>query len=259
MAQARKLHDEFFKKAKADGYVARSAYKLQEIDDRKKVLRSGDRVLDLGCAPGSWLQVVQERIGPRGLAVGVDLKAVSPDTGLGRGVSNVRTIVADVFALTPESIAAELGRADGRRDRQAPGAGADSPPAPGLRFNVILSDMAPSTEGGAGGTVDHLRSMQLCRRVLALAVTLLENRGSLVMKVFEGEHYPALLRETENVFGDVKGFKPDSSRDVSREMFIIAKGFKREKAATPIPLPPGVAKAAPEPRPGWGAPKGPGR
>lgn len=250
MAQARKLHDEFFKKAKADGYVARSAYKLQEIDERKRVLKSGDRVLDLGCSPGSWLQVVQERIGPRGLAVGVDLKAVSAETGFARG-GNVRTIVADVFALTPESIAAELAKADGRVREEAAG--------PGMRFNVILSDMAPSTEGGAGGTVDHLRSMQLCRRVLALAVTLLENRGSLVMKVFEGEHYPALLRETEAVFGDVKGFKPESSRDVSREMFIIAKGFKREKAATPIPIPPGIARAAPAPRPGWGAPKGPSR
>jgi 23S rRNA (uridine2552-2'-O)-methyltransferase len=241
MAQARKLHDEFFKRAKAEGYVARSAYKLIEIDDRRKLLRAGDRVLDLGCSPGSWLQVVAQRIGPRGLCVGVDLKPVSPD--LGRA-ANTRTLVADVFDLTPELIAAELARAAGR----------DPAASHALRFNVILSDMAPSTEGGAGGTVDHLRSIQLCRRVLALATTLLLDRGSLVMKVFEGEHYPALLKETGAVFAQVTGFKPDSSRDVSREMFIVAKGFKADRAATPVPTPPGVAKAAPAPRPGWGAP-----
>ena len=75
MAQ-RKLHDEFFKKAKAEGYLARSAYKLQEINERKKLFGRGARVLDLGCAPGAWLQIASEVVGPRGAVVGIDLKEV---------------------------------------------------------------------------------------------------------------------------------------------------------------------------------------
>jgi 23S rRNA (uridine2552-2'-O)-methyltransferase len=229
MAQARKLHDRFFKQAKEEGYAARSAYKLIQIDDKKRVFKRGDWVLDLGCAPGSWVQVAAEQVGPKGRVGGIDLKPVAIELP-----HNARSMVADIFQTEP----AELLRL------------IDDSPTP-RRCDVLLSDMAPSTEGGAGGSIDHLRSIQLCRRVLALATDVLRDRGTLVMKVFEGEAYPALLAECNAVFGDVKGFKPESSRDVSREMFIIAKGFKSQKAATPVAPPPGIAKAPPAPRPGW--------
>lgn len=217
MGEARKVQDRFFKQAKEDGYAARSAYKLKEIQQRRQVIRKGDRVLDLGCAPGSWLQVAAECVGDKGMVVGVDLKAV--DIAL---PANARAAVGDVFKLT----AAEL---------LGGGAGEDGAAGSRASFNVVLSDMAPNTEGGGGGMVDHFRSVALCRRVLDLCATVIRKNGNLVMKVFEGEEYPALLRETQLLFQEVKGFKPEASRDASREMFVVAKGYKR-------PLP---AKAAP--------------
>ncbi len=210
MGEVRKLHDRFFKQAKEEGYAARSAYKLKEINQKRQVLRKGDRVLDLGCAPGSWLQVASECVGSRGLVVGVDLKAVTISLP-----PNARAHVGDVFKLS----AADLLPAS---------------PNQTAAFDAVISDMAPSTEGGGGGMVDHFRSIALCRRVLELCPAVLRAGGHLVMKVFEGEEYPALLRETQRLFSEVKGFKPEASRDASREMFIIAKGF-RPAVAGPAP------------------------
>lgn len=191
----RVLHDRYFKQAKAEGYLARSAYKLTEIDERKRILRPGDRVLDLGCAPGSWLQVSSERVGERGRVVGIDLTPI--EQGF---MPNVTHAVADAFAVEPAMLLE----------------------AAGGRFDVVLSDMAPKTTGAG----DHFASVRLCRRVLELVPSVLRTGGHLVMKVFEGEEYPALLREVAGMFGEAKGFKPKASRDVSREMFIVAKGFK---------------------------------
>lgn len=232
MAQARKLHDQFFLQAKEDGYAARSAYKLKEIVDRKRIIRRGDRVIDLGCAPGSWVQVASELVGPGGRVGGIDLKRVEISLP-----QNARTMVGDIFQTDAEEL---LGLAS---DSTA-------------KYNVLLSDMAPNTEGGGGGTIDHFRSIELCRRVLALAPALLRVGGSLAMKVFEGESYPDLLRDAEGMFDEAKGFKPKSSRDVSREMFIVCTGFKGDGPRR-APLPPGIAKAAPAPRAGWGAPPPP--
>lgn len=232
MSGRRELHDRFFRQAKAEGYAARSAYKLIEINNRRRLIRSGDRVADLGCAPGSWVQVASGLVGPRGFVSGIDLKPVAiPE------LPNARTIVGDVFRTT----ASELLGLD-------PSLSSD----PRARFDVVLSDMAPSTEGGGGGTVDHLRSIELCRRVLALLPDLLRSGGHGVMKVFEGEEYPALLKECSRMFDEVKGFKPEASRDVSREMFIVCKGFRPVPAG---PAPPAtkhtVAAATPQPREGW--------
>lgn len=213
MAEARKLHDRFFKQAKAEGYAARSAYKLKEINQRRQVLRRGGRVLDLGCAPGSWLQVAAECVGPKGLVVGIDLKPVTIDLP-----ANARAVVGDAFEIDAAALLALAG------DRAE-------------RFDVVLSDMAPSTEGGGGGTVDHFRSVALCRRVLDLCPSVLRAGGNVVMKVFEGEEYPRLLRQTQRLFADVKGLKPEASRDASREMFIIGKDFREPAAPTPADAP----------------------
>lgn len=241
MAQRREVQDRYFKQAKADGYAARSAYKLIEINNKRPILRRGDRVVDLGCSPGSWVQVASDKVGDRGLVVGIDLKPVTIPLP-----SNARTVVADVFSVTADDL---LNLA---ADRPAP----DSrQPNSRALFDVVLSDMAPSTEGGGGGTTDHFRSVDLCRRVLELLPRLLKPGGRCVMKVFEGEAYPELLRDTGRVFVEVKGFKPDSSRDVSREMFIIATGYR------PLPVDGGderpaerhaVAAPPPRPREGWG-------
>jgi 23S rRNA (uridine2552-2'-O)-methyltransferase len=202
MAQ-RKLHDEFFKKAKAEGYLARSAYKLQEINERKKLFGRGARVLDLGCAPGAWLQIAAEVVGPRGAVVGIDLKEVRESIA-----PNVRTIVGDIYK-TPAAQLTELG---------------------GGLFDAVVSDMAPDTTGHG----DHFLSVRLCRRVLELLPGLLKPGGNFTMKVFEGEEYPELLRETGRLFREAKGFKPKASRDVSREMYIVAHGYRGD-GAKPAP------------------------
>jgi 23S rRNA (uridine2552-2'-O)-methyltransferase len=189
------LHDEFFKRAKAEGYVARSAYKLLEIQQRHRLLRAGDRVLDLGCAPGSWLQVAGPIVGDSGLLVGIDLQPVRVSLG-----EHCRTIIGDI-EQTASGAPAELA---------------------GGRFDVVLSDMAPNTSGHG----DDLLSARLCREVLRIARGSLREGGRLAMKILEGAEYGPLLEETRGLFRAVKGLKPKATRDVSREMFIVAEGFR---------------------------------
>lgn len=220
MPQRRQLHDRFFKQAKADGYAARSAYKLKHIQEKFRLIRPGDRVLDLGCAPGSWMQVAAELAGPRGDVAGIDLQPTDAELP-----AHASSTIADIFKSTPEQLLA-LGR------------------SPGRRFNVVLSDMAPSTTGDPGG--DHFRSVELCRRVLTLLPSTLAPGGHSAMKVFEGEAYPTLLREVARVFELAKGFKPEATRQVSREMFIVAKGY-RAPAVISIPPPARPSPAAPTP------------
>jgi 23S rRNA (uridine2552-2'-O)-methyltransferase len=197
----REIHDHYFHQAKAEGYLARSAYKLLDIDDRRKILKRGDRVLDCGCAPGSWLQVASQRVGPRGLVVGIDLEPVAHRFD----VPNIITVVGDL-AETP---AAALLAATGDASR---------------KFDVVLSDMAPNTSGDPGG--DHHRSVRLCQALLARCPELLRPGGNLAIKVFEGEVFPALVAEVRGQFEMTKAFKPKACRSESRETYIVATGFK---------------------------------
>ena len=213
MAAQRELHDFFFKEAKRNGYRSRAAYKLIEIDDKRHALNKGDVVLDLGCAPGSWLQVVSKRIGEHGKAIGVDLKPID-QTNL---PDNVVTIESDVTKLTPDTFE-------------------------GVLFDVLLSDMAPSTTGAR--TIDHHGSVNLCHTALGLATTLLKPHGNLVMKVFEGEAYPELLERCSQMFEYAKGFKPKASRAISTEMFIVCLD-RFEELQPPIQLAPAT------PTSGW--------
>lgn len=192
----RKLHDRYFKQAKAEGYLARSAYKLTEIADRFGLAPEGGRVLDVGCAPGSWLQVASELVGPRGRVVGIDLKRVDHPMP-----PNVVALAGDIEQTPPETLTDLAG---------------------GGLFDLVLSDMAPNTSGHG----DDLVSARLCRALLALLTGVLRPGGSLVMKIFEGQEYPAVLREARARFREAQGFKPKASRDVSREMYIVARGFR---------------------------------
>lgn len=219
MAQRRQLHDRYFRQAKADGYLARSAYKLLQIQERRRLIRPGDRVLDLGCAPGSWLQVASEATGERGIVVGIDLTPVEHPMP-----AHVRSIVADVFAVDPAHLL-ELA---------------------GGPFDVVLSDMAPGTTGAG----DHYPSVDLCRRVLELLPPLLRPAGGLAMKVFEGELYPALLRDTAALFEDARGFRPEATRSVSREIYILAQGYRADRRAGAAPIP--ARRQPPRPGAGWG-------
>ncbi|MCH8269781.1 MAG: RlmE family RNA methyltransferase [Planctomycetes bacterium] len=225
----RQLHDRYFRQAKAEGYLARSAYKLIEINDRKRLIRRGDAVLDLGCAPGSWLQVAAELVGPRGVVVGIDLKAVQAEMA-----ANVRTIEGDINSVSAEDLLASVRRADPpmpesarRADPPMPTSARRADPPAELAdrecFGVVLSDMAPNTTGAG----DDFVSERLCRRVLELLPGVLKPGGNLVMKVLEGSGYPLLLGDTSAMFTACKGFKPRASRDASREIYIVGRGYQR--------------------------------
>ncbi len=209
----RVLHDRYFKQAKREGYLARSAYKLMEIDDRRRVIPRAGKVLDLGCAPGSWLQVLAERVGEKGRVVGIDLKPVThpmPD--------RVRTMVGDFTAADPAELIGEDGRL----------------------FDAVFSDMAPDTSGHG----DDFLSARLCQAIVDRLPVLLRKGGSCVMKVLEGGGTPELVKRCKGCFVEAKPFKPDATRDVSREIYVICKKYRppltpnREHAGVGSPPPP---------------------
>jgi len=229
MAKQRKLHDRYFRRAKREGYLARSAYKLTEIQRRRAVLGRGDRVLDLGCYPGSWLQVASEIVGARGSVVGIDLRETEHAFA-----SHVVTACADFTTTSAPDLLAMLGDDDEH-----------------ARFDAVLSDMAPSTTGHG----DHFVSERLCRTILDALPGLLKRRGNLVMKVLEGETFPDLLSCTRSVFRDAGALKPDACRDVSRETYIVAHGYDPDRArpGAPDSADARTASPMPEPRAGWGS------
>jgi 23S rRNA (uridine2552-2'-O)-methyltransferase len=169
--------------------------------------------LDLGAAPGSWLQVASKRIGPRGKVIGVDLKEID-----NLQLDNVVTMQEDVTELS-----LDMFGDDGM-------------------FDVILSDMAPNTTGNR--TIDHHGSIRLCHTVLDIAATLLRPGGKLVMKVLEGEAYRELLDRNEACFAVAKGFKPKASRAISTEMYVVCTG-RRDDMPKPMDV------APPRPNSGW--------
>lgn len=183
--------DHFTRAAKKAGYRARSVFKLEEIDRRARLFQGGQRVLDLGSSPGSWSQYAAKKVGRRGQIVAIDLKSVEP---IG---ANVKLIRGDAF----ETPAADL-QGDG------------SP------FDVVMSDMAPDTSGN--GFTDHMRSIELCRRALTVAQSVLKPGGHFVCKVFEGEEVNRLVSDLNQAFDLVKRIKPKGTRSESVELFLVA-------------------------------------
>ncbi len=188
--------DRYFRLAKEEGYRARSAYKLKQIDERFHILHRGDAVVDLGAAPGSWSQVVVQRVGRGGKVVAVDLQPIEPIPGV---------VILQGDMTDPEVQA---------RIEAALGGPAD----------VVLSDAAPFTTGIK--LRDHVLSMELGHAALATARRLLRPGGNLVIKVFEGEDLAELIRAVKQSFHPVKLFTPDATRNESWESFIVARGFK---------------------------------
>jgi 23S rRNA (uridine2552-2'-O)-methyltransferase len=183
--------DHFGRRAREAGYPARSIYKLQEIDKRLRLLKPGQRVLDLGAAPGSWSLYAAERVGPSGRVVGIDLQPIQI-----AAPAQVRFLELDIAALTPESL------------------GAGGP------FDVVLSDMAPHTSGQRHR--DQYASYELYMQALRAAELLLAPGGFFVAKIFQGPELEAARAATARLLEKVKIIKPEASRSESFEIFIAA-------------------------------------
>ena len=188
--------DAVYRRAKQEGFAARAVYKLQEIDQRFKLLAPGKRVLDLGCWPGSWMQYIAGRVGEEGRVVGIDLREV--ELALPPWC---RTYAADVDELSPEQLAAEAGP-----------------------FDVVLSDMAPKTCGDAG--TDRMRSEMLFSRALEIATVVLRPGGHFAAKVFQGGGFPKLLVDVRAAFAECKPLHTKATRTGSAEHYIVGRGFR---------------------------------
>lgn len=197
----KEVQDFYFKKAKKEGYPARSVYKLEEAQQKHHLLHKGDAVLDLGCQPGSWALYAAKVVGESGVVVGVDIQPGTQWTPQG-GRAPIHFFLADAFTEETEE------RIRGIRDR----------------FQVVLSDMAPRTSGNRW--TDQQLSLRLAWRVVELAQRFLVLGGNFYCKVFEGEDFKELVDAIRPMFGQVKIVKPKSSRSESREVFLLGMGFK---------------------------------
>jgi len=183
--------DAFSKRARKENYPARSIYKLQEINQKYKIIKTGDWVLDLGCAPGSWLIYLSREVNYSGKVVGVDtndLKIELPQ--------NVFFIKEDITGFVPPS---------------------------GEKFDVVVSDLAAHTTGVEFSDIEN--TLELCYRALEIAKKVLIKGGNFLCKVFEGEGTEDFFKEVKKSFEFTKRSKPKASRKQSREMYIFGTGF----------------------------------
>ncbi len=186
--------DHYTRQAKKENFPARSVYKLQEIQQKHRLIKKGHKILDLGCSPGSWLLYAAKLAGDKGRVVGIDLKPVK-----GQVPAHALIIQADVFTLDLGSL--------------------------GNNFHVVLSDMAPATTGHKD--VDAARSYNLCEAALDISLKVLLPGGSFVCKMFQGPDFQKFTDAVKANFKELKVFKPRSSRKASREIYVIGVGLKK--------------------------------
>ncbi|MGQ9679991.1 MAG: RlmE family RNA methyltransferase [Candidatus Bathyarchaeia archaeon] len=189
--------------AKKFGYRSRSVYKLKQLDERFGILKDAKNVLDLGAAPGGWLQVVAEKIGGDGFVLGVDLKQIERLDS-----KNVETIIGDV---TSPNIIEKI-------EEKFSGA-----------FDLVLSDLSPNISGV--WELDHVRQIDLSARAMEIALKVLDPKGWMVLKVFQGSEFNRFLEEARRNFKHVWVFKPKASRKESAEVYIAANGLKRKRVS----------------------------
>jgi 23S rRNA (uridine2552-2'-O)-methyltransferase len=193
-----KRPDAFTKAAKSQGYPARSVFKLEEIDRRTRLFRPGQRVLDLGAAPGSWTLYAAQKIGPSGKLLAIDLSEIAIPLG-----PNVTFVRGDALSLANDAL---------------------STFAP---YDVVLSDMAPSTTGSR--LADQARSFELFMRALAVAEALLRPGGAFVGKIFMSDDFTAAKNGVRALFDEARTIKPEGTRSNSVEVFLV--GLRRQAAA----------------------------
>ncbi|WP_096393949.1 23S rRNA (uridine(2552)-2'-O)-methyltransferase [Halorubrum trapanicum] len=196
--------DDYYNRSKQQGYRARSAYKLKQLDEEADLLNPGDTVVDLGAAPGGWLQIAAEEVGESGTVVGVDLQRIDEFDD-----HEVETIRGD---MTEERTRHYLREAVGE-------GGADA----------VLSDMAPNMTGEYN--LDHARSIHLARQAFDAADELLAPGGDFVVKAFQGEDLDAFRDDVSESFQYVRTVSPPASRDASSEVYLVAKGYTTSPVA----------------------------
>jgi 23S rRNA (uridine2552-2'-O)-methyltransferase len=195
------VRDPFVRRARDSGYRSRAAYKLIEIAERDRVLRPGMTVVDLGAAPGSWSQVLAERLGPSGRVVAVDVTPVAPIPR----VTVVRGDFRDPAVVA--AVRAALG---------------------GARCDLVISDMSPNLSGVQDA--DQARSLQLCELALEFARHNLKREGSFLVKLFQGRGYPQFLSAMRAAFETVASRKPGASRSRSTEMYLLGRRLRNAPA-----------------------------
>ncbi|NQT57236.1 MAG: RlmE family RNA methyltransferase [Desulfobacteraceae bacterium] len=195
--KGKRWDDHYARRAKEEKWLARSVYKLIEIDRKFGLIGKDNRLLDLGCYPGSWSQYGIQKVGPKGEVVGIDL--TRPDR---LSSPNFKFVQADVLTLDIEL----LGREAGSRD-------------------VILSDLAPQTTGIQ--STDISSSMSLAKRAYDIALALLKKKGHFVCKAFEGEDLKPFRSEMSTRFNQVRLFRPKATRKGSREIYIIGLNLQK--------------------------------
>jgi 23S rRNA (uridine2552-2'-O)-methyltransferase len=201
MGKADTWNDHYARRARSEKWLARSVYKLEEIDRKVRLISTGARVLDLGCTPGSWSQYALQKTGPRGHVVGVDLAEPERLTA-----PNFHFIPGDVREIDPERLLEEIGPRD-----------------------LVISDLAPRTTGVK--SADARRSAELVRSALGIARVLLRPGGRFLCKVFEGEEVQELRRELSRAFGKVRSIRPKAVRKGSREIYLLAEQHRKGDSA----------------------------
>lgn len=200
------INDPYVKAAQKDGYRARAAYKLKEIDESLKLIQPGHTVVDLGCAPGAWSQYVRRRLSPSGAAVGeLNGRIISLDLLPMEPIEGVHYIQGD---FREETVLAQLEEAMG-----------------GGKADVVVSDMAPNLSGH--GATDGARVAVLIEMAVDFAINNMKPEGALVVKLFHGSGYNELVDLFKQTFKVVKPIKPKASRDRSAEIFLVGMGLKQ--------------------------------
>ncbi len=200
MAKRNTWEDHYTRRARSEKWLARSIYKLEEIDKKYRLIRKGHRILDLGCFPGSWSQYCLRKIGPQGHVVGVDL-----ERPVSLSAPNFRFIQGDILELDPEWLAKEIGPRD-----------------------LVISDMAPRTTGIK--IADASRSMELANKALEIALIVLKNERHLLCKVFQGEDQNRLKKRFGDFFDQMRLIRPSAVRKQSKEVYVLGSGFKGSEA-----------------------------
>lgn len=196
-----KKSDYFYKKAKAENYRSRASFKLKQINKKFRLIKKGDRVLDLGASPGGWMQVAGERVGKKGFVLGVDLARIQ-----GFEYDNIKSLQGD---FTTEETIDEIKKIMPEAD-------------------VVISDASPDISGV--WEIDHFKSVDLCENALEIAKDILVPGGNVLMKIFQGEETKEFCDKIKYRFSYFKVTKPRASRGQSAEVYVLGKGYRKGRS-----------------------------